>query len=733
VPPAFPPGACSVVLDPSVDPMTATPTVGSTFFGLDISQLTTRLLSLRRRISKRVLLLEFGPASLLIAEATLTQSGVQLSHVSSFALPPEALDRGVPAEPLKMARLIEDFCAEKKIPAHRVAVVLPPELAFQRLLELPVTLTTDEAREYVLNPANGLQIPFSLAQTDFDLFPVSAPTDQSKAADRCLYMLTAIPEVLVNPIVEMLQAADLELQLLELGSHSQLRNHAAELVTLGPQQVDLVLELLPDCSTLMLVSCSGLLGSERLASIRNLPALDLDEEQLSVAAGSGLSAEDLLFKDENYLPLSDLDLRVLVADLKASLERFYLKRPDVQIRRLILTGVNSSHPLLADLLAEMLALPIVLSRSSAVTGLAGLSMDDLLLQSSLGRLTGLALGLLPNDQLMACSLDDHVVLEQSHHRNEAVTIADLLSSSEAQTGLDLAPMEASSSVLVTDAQKEVDAVVSIETTIEPLTSLDSGPLTADDVPMVSVEALDGSLKLPAESDHADDLPNSLRTGFNLDEEPLEVVVEELSIDTVSEQEWPSIASHTPELQSDAEVVDVGSASEEQWPSINGSTSGVADDSVPETNWPSVASTQQAPELFEQVVVAEDDPSEWPSIVFNDALDFRESAAVAESLDPAMSPEAQPQEAVADQISASPSSDRLSNLQNLSLVNLNNADPSDQITADQKADLVIPDLALSTEQFEKPDELKDDDLSSDDLSADDVSTELGELRFAEEEN
>ena len=79
----------------------------------------------------------------------------------------------------------------------------------------------------------------------------------------------------------------------------------------------------------MLVSCSGLLGSERLAAIRNLPVLDLDEEQVSVAVDSGLSAENLLFKDENYLPISDLDLRVLVADLKGSFERFYLKYPEL--------------------------------------------------------------------------------------------------------------------------------------------------------------------------------------------------------------------------------------------------------------------------------------------------------------------------------------------------------------------------------------------------------------------
>ena len=183
-------------------------------------------------------------------------------------------------------------------------------------------MATDEAREYVLNPVNGLQIPFPLTQTDFDLYPVSPPIEQQGSDESRLYMLTAIPQVLVDPIVEMLQAASLELQLLELGSHSQLRNHAAELITLAPQQVDLVLELLPDCSNLMLVSCSGLLGSERLAAIRNLPELDIELDQTSLALETGLTAENILLKDDKYLPISDLDLRVLVADLRASVKPF---------------------------------------------------------------------------------------------------------------------------------------------------------------------------------------------------------------------------------------------------------------------------------------------------------------------------------------------------------------------------------------------------------------------------
>ena len=43
-------------------------------------------------------------------------AGVQLDHVSRLDLPEEALDRGVPAEPAKMAALIQVFCTEKKIP-----------------------------------------------------------------------------------------------------------------------------------------------------------------------------------------------------------------------------------------------------------------------------------------------------------------------------------------------------------------------------------------------------------------------------------------------------------------------------------------------------------------------------------------------------------------------------------------------------------------------------------------
>ena len=55
----------------------------------------------------------------------------------------------------------------------------------------------------------------------------------------------------------------------------------------------------------------------------------------------------------------------------------------------------------------------------------------------LGSPDWLSLGLLPSDQLLACSLEGRALNgQESRPQNDAVAIADLLSSSEAQTGLD---------------------------------------------------------------------------------------------------------------------------------------------------------------------------------------------------------------------------------------------------------------------------------------------------------
>ena len=287
--------------------MTETPLVGTTFFGLDVSQLGAQLMSLRRRLSKRLLLLEFSASGLRYAEAAPSLDGIRFSHVSRVTLPEEALDRGVPSDPTKMASLIKALCQEKGIPAHRAAVVLSPDIAYQRTIELPSALTLEEARAYLLAPTNDVPLPFPLEQTDFDLYPLPCKKDSSSQP----YLLIAIPQTLIDRVISLLDEAGFELQALELGPFSLLRFVADELIGLRDSELHLVLELLPDCSQLCVVSSSGPVRFERLSAIRDFPDPDLDEAQRKEALDAGLSAEEITLKDERYLPISELDLRAV--------------------------------------------------------------------------------------------------------------------------------------------------------------------------------------------------------------------------------------------------------------------------------------------------------------------------------------------------------------------------------------------------------------------------------------
>ena len=136
-----------------------------------------------------------------------------------MTLPDEALERGVPSDPSTMASLINELCTEKGIPAHRAAVVLSPDVAYQRIVNLPSDLSPEQARLYLADTVNSVPLPFPLEQTDFDLFPL--PHQQGAALRP--YLLIAIPQSLIDRVISLLDEAGFELQALELGPFSLLR------------------------------------------------------------------------------------------------------------------------------------------------------------------------------------------------------------------------------------------------------------------------------------------------------------------------------------------------------------------------------------------------------------------------------------------------------------------------------------------------------------------------------
>ena len=578
--------------------MTNSSLVGSTFFGIDISRLGDRLLSFRRRVSKRVLLLEFSPGSLHLAEASLTQAGVQLSHISRVVLPPDALERGVPSEPDKMAQLIKEICAEKKIPAHRLSVVLPPDVAFQRLISLPSDIRSDQAHNFVLDPGNGLQVPFPLAQTDFDLYPVSIPSASTSSTEYQSYMLIAMPKLLVDRIIDMASLADMELQFIELASFSQLRTFGNSFVHLNSRQVELVLELNPDSSYLTLVNSSGVLALERIASIRDFPDPELSPDDTSSALQIGLSAESIIFKNENYLPLSDLDLRVLVSDLKNALHHFCDAFPDVEVVRLRLCGINSAHPMLTELLHDSLGLPVSSSHPLLLNGIAGFSFDNVLVQAGLGRLVGLSLSMISNKPLQFTNHDSKSLAEIDASTH-AISLLDLLDKNADSSASDL--LQDVSDFRKYNITEDGNVPVSIS---DQISESQSSPILDAESLLNEAEDLTG---IAQDSKH----PNILSSHGEAEHvDFVDVIVDG------QDNELLSSKSDSGQL-ADTAISDSALQSEAHWPSIS-VRSNVSDELVDDRqDWPSISTKNHQKSDFHVPSHTLDREDGWPSILNND--------------------------------------------------------------------------------------------------------------------
>jgi len=358
-------------------------------------------------VAQGQLLLEFDTNVLRYALGSYRDGVVDLSSVGRVDLPNDALERGVPTDPGQMAGLIRDLCQEHGLYANQVSVVLPLDAALVHVVELPIALSLDEAREQVLDPALGPQLPIPLIQTDFDLVPCHLPlrrTDDQQLLRR--YLLVAVPRELTDKVLTTLELADLNLQRLELASLAALRLQQERIHALERAQFDLWLELMPGRTYCTVVADSGPVAQTTLVAIRDFPEPDLDDEQSAISLKEGLVGEDITVRDARYLPLSDLDLRVLVAEIQEFQARFAVDLPECHWSRLWLSGINSAHPLLEDLLGDQLDVGVQRIDPLADAQLGKVDYAQLLLSSGLSRLVGCGLGLMPQAKATDAGLVD---------------------------------------------------------------------------------------------------------------------------------------------------------------------------------------------------------------------------------------------------------------------------------------------------------------------------------------
>ena len=371
--------------------MVQTPSTSETFFGLDISDLKNAFLKIRRKISKRYLILEFGIDNLTYGEASIKKDQVSCSKINRAYLDQEAIERGTPTDPKAMGAFLKQIIDEDQIWATRVAITLPPEASLSKIINLPDKLSYEEAINFIRDPSkSGFQFPISLEQTDFDIVPLNClpinKTDNTRP-----YFLTSVPKKLVNNVINTLREANLELHCLDI-SYSSLQRLASEMIKeLNSNQAIILLDLCFECTHLYLINGNGPIKVSTHAAIRAFEAPKNHTGDQSI--------EDITINNENYLAISQLDLKVLLTEIKKEITAIKFNTK-LDITNLVLSGINSSHPGIANLFENRLKINTSILRTLSTRAIRDIQANKSICSQELNRLIGLSLTMLESDNYL---------------------------------------------------------------------------------------------------------------------------------------------------------------------------------------------------------------------------------------------------------------------------------------------------------------------------------------------
>ena len=327
---------------------------------IQLLALKQQLWRVQRHLSKRLLLLEFTSDSLVVAQFQVRSTGLKLCGFARESLPSGAVERGVPTDPPLMAELITSLCKEQLLVAHRAMVVLPPEAVHCSSHWLPSDLDKSELQQTLLQPAPPVLLPFPLGQTDFDVLSHGTFSGRGRENQQ-LWTILAVASRLSDRLLQCLQLADQECTRIELSSLSLSRLAQPQLASLKANETALILDFECDQTHVVVASSDGPLFADRLTAIRAYPHGEPDVQ-------------------ENYMPLSEIDLQAFIDDLNHLIEHLQ-NDPELPqiVSKVVVAGANSAHPNLIDLLNNILSISVVginLFENPVLDGLDQLALTE---------------------------------------------------------------------------------------------------------------------------------------------------------------------------------------------------------------------------------------------------------------------------------------------------------------------------------------------------------------------
>ena len=362
--------------------------------------------NLARKISSKIVLIEIGNDFFNIAIAKCENKQLLIKKIYRQNLPKEALEKSIPKDPVAFGTMISNVLQENKLPGQRVAILLPSDTCYTRLIEIPENINQENSKEYLEDPNSGIQIPISINNSDFDINLTSLPKKKVEKKVFNKYFLSSIPKKNVNLILNTLKNANLELCSLQM-SHICLANLLeTEIQNLGKDNLLISVELLDEFTQFIIFDSSGPILLKRFGSIRSYPTI---EER----ALSNKEVDNKKNQNNNYLPISKLDVKVLTREIKQSFNNF-LEINDLDMNgKVILTGRNSQHKNLVEVLGESLDMNVSLISPIGNNKLKEFDYNpEIIDQFSMSRIIGLGLSLLREEYSENITNDTNFVIDK---------------------------------------------------------------------------------------------------------------------------------------------------------------------------------------------------------------------------------------------------------------------------------------------------------------------------------
>ncbi len=362
----------------------------------DIKEL---FLEVFKKISSKVILLEIGNDFLNIAIAKSQKNRLFIKKVFRQDLPAEALEKSIPTDPKSFGEFFKEIINANKINTNRVAVCLPSDACYTRLIEIPEEVNQEDSIIHLENPDSGIQIPISLENSDFEIKLSNLPKTEIKNKSFNKYFLTSLPKKNVDLIIESIANANLEIFSIQM-SHNCIANLLKkELSELNENELIISIDLLDEFSQFVIFDRSGPLLIKRLASIRNYPSIN-EIKEINKKKYKKNDKSNQKDKTNNYHALSKLDLKILLREINTSFNDFLNKNNLNKKGKIFLSGRNSQHKNLVEILGENLKMDVSLISPIDNYNLKEFSYNpDEINQFSMSRIIGLGLSLLKDNEI----------------------------------------------------------------------------------------------------------------------------------------------------------------------------------------------------------------------------------------------------------------------------------------------------------------------------------------------